>query len=124
MTNQEFVREFKKRQYQHTLNLIKFIDSLPGGNVAKRLGDQLLRSGTSVIANYVEGQSGSSKKDFTNYLSIALKSANESKLWLSMLRDTNRASAEQTDPLIREFDEISKILAASILKSRNKQRNS
>ena len=45
--------EFKKRLYNFALRLIEFLDKLPKDNVSKRLGDQLLRSGTSIVANYV-----------------------------------------------------------------------
>jgi len=49
--------EFKKRLYTFMLRLIEFIDKLPRDNVSRRIGDQLLRSGTSIIGNFVEGQS-------------------------------------------------------------------
>ena len=65
--NIKFKEEFKKRLYILTLELIKFIESLDASLVAKRLSDQLLRSGTSVIANYVEGLAGSSKKILLNF---------------------------------------------------------
>ena len=65
--NIKFKKEFKKRLYILTLELIKFIESLDASLVAKRLSDQLLRSGTSVIANYVEGLAGSSKKILLNF---------------------------------------------------------
>jgi len=74
--------ELKRRLYTFTLKLIAFLDRLPNDIVSRRLGDQLLRSGTSIIGNYVEGQSASSRKDFTNYFVTSLKSSNESKLWL------------------------------------------
>jgi len=61
--NENFKIEFKKRLYSFTLRLIEFIDKLPKDNTSKRLGDQLLRSGTSIIANYIEAQSSSSKKE-------------------------------------------------------------
>ena len=107
--------EFKKRLYSFTLRLIEFIDNLPKDNVSKRLGDQLLRSGTSIIANYVEGQAASSKKDFTNFFNISLKSANESKLWLALLRDSGRAKAEDVKWFLDELTEISNIFGSSIL---------
>ncbi len=69
----KFKIEFKRRLYSFTLSLIEFIDKLPNDNVAKRISDQLLRSGTSIIGNYVEGQAASSKKDFTNYFNTSLK---------------------------------------------------
>ena len=88
-------KDFKKRLYHFVLKLIDFLDALPGDNVSKRIGDQLLRSGTSIIGNYVEGQSASSKKDFTNYFNTSLKSTNESKLWLVLLRDSSRAKGKR-----------------------------
>jgi four helix bundle protein len=116
----KFKSEFKKRLYSFTLALIEFIDKLPSDNVSRRPGDQLLRSGTSVIANYVEGQSASSKKDYINYFTIALKSSNESKLWLSLLKDSHRAKDVQVDSILKELIEISNILASSIMTLKGK----
>ena len=99
----KFKTEFKKRLCAFTLQLVEFIDRLPDDNVSKRLGDQLLRSGTSVIGNYVEGQSASSKRDFTNYFSTSLKSCNESKLWLALSRDSKTVSPQAVDPLCRRL---------------------
>lgn len=64
MDESKFVSEFKGRLYRFTLRMIEFIDKLPADNVSKRIADQLIRSGTSVIANYTEGRSASSTKDF------------------------------------------------------------
>jgi len=107
--------EFKKRLYNFVLKLIEFIDNLPNDNVSRRIGDQLLRSGTSILGNYIEGQSASSKKDFTNFLNNSLKSTNESKLWLAVLRDSNRAKPDVVKWFLSELDEFSKIFASSIL---------
>ena len=100
--------------------MIKAIENLPNDNVCRRLGDQLLRSSTSVIANFVEGQSGRTTKDFTHFLQISLKSANESKLWISLLKDTGKLKEETAKLLINEMDEISKIIAQSIITLKNK----
>jgi four helix bundle protein len=112
--------DFKIRLYSFTLKLIEFLDKLPNDNVSKRIGDQLLRSGTSIMGNYVEGQAASSKKDFTNFFNHSLKSANESKLWVAILRDSKRAKKEDADWFLKELDEIAKIFAKSILTLRNK----
>ena len=117
----KFKKEFKKRLYSFTLKLIEFLDTLPKDNVSKRLGDQLLRSGTSVIANYVEGQAASSKRDFTNFFNISLKSANESKLWLALLRDSKRVKAEDVEWFLSELEEIANIFASSILTLKGKR---
>jgi four helix bundle protein len=111
----KFKNEFKKRLYNFVLKLIEFLDSLPKDNVSKRIGDQLLRSGTGILGTYVEGQSASSKKDFTNYFNHSLKSTNESKLWLNLIRDSKRTMPEKVDWFLNELDEIGKIFASSIL---------
>ncbi len=113
--------EFKKRLYGFTLKLIEFIDSLPNDSVSRRIGDQLLRSGTSIIGNYIEGQAASSKRDFTNFFNISLKSANESKLWFALLRDSKRVGHEKVAWFLNELDEISKIFASSILTLKGKK---
>lgn len=85
------------------------------------MGKQLLRSGTSVLANYVEANSASSKKDFINFFTHSLKSANESKVWLALLRDTRKSSAAEVGPLLKELEEIANILASSILTLKGKR---
>jgi len=114
-------KEFKKRLYDFTLRLIEFLDKLPNDNVSRRIGDQLLRSGTSIIGNYIEGRAASSKKDFTNYFNTSLKSANESKLWLALLRDSKRAKADEVLWFLNELDEVANIFASSILTLRGKK---
>ena len=116
-----FKTKFKKRLYNFTLKLIEFIDRLPNNNVSKRIGDQLLRSGTSILGNYIEGQSASSKKDFINFFNHSLKSANESKLWLALLRDSKRAKKEDVSWFLKELNEISNIFASSILTLKSKK---
>ncbi len=117
----KFKNEFKKRLYMFTLKLIEFIDKLPKDNVSRRIGDQLLRSGTSIIANHTEGQAASSKKDFTNFFNYSLKSANESKLWIALLRDSGRVTASDTSWFLKELDEIANIFGSSILTLRGKR---
>ena len=116
-----FKQEFKKRLYSFVLNIIEFIDHLPNDNVARRIGDQLLRSGTSILGNYIEGQSASSKKDFINFFTTSLKSSNESKIWLMLLRDSKRSSSEDADWFIKEVSEIASIFASSILTLKGKK---
>jgi four helix bundle protein len=117
----KFKNKYKKRLYNFVLKLIEFLDDLPKDNVSNRLGDQLLRSGTSILGNYVEGESASSKKDFTNYFNYSLKSTNESKLWITLLSDSKRATPEQVNWFLEELDEISKIFASSILTLKGKR---
>jgi len=110
-----FGEKFKERIYNWILRLVKLIETLNKHDTLCRIAsEQLIRSGTSIGANYFEATSGSSKKDFTNFLSHSLKSANESKFWLSLLRDTDRSNKEETVAISKELWEISNILASSI----------
>ena len=111
----KFKIEFKKRLYNFVLRLIKFIDQLPKNSVCDIMGKQLLRSGTSVLANYIEANSASSKKDFINFFTHSLKSANESKVWLALLRDSGKCNQTESEQLLRELTEIANVLASSIL---------
>jgi four helix bundle protein len=107
--------EFKNRLYAWVLRLIAFVDKLPKTPACDVIGKQLLRSGTSVLANYSEANSASSRRDFINFFTYSLKSANESEIWLSLLRDTNKRTNAELGWLLKELVEISKIIASSIL---------
>jgi four helix bundle protein len=101
--------------------MIKFIDKLPKDSVCNVMGKQLLRSGTSILANYIEANSASSKKDFINFFTHSLKSANESKVWLTLLKDTEKGDAEELKWLLDELIQIANIFASSILKMKGKK---
>jgi four helix bundle protein len=117
----KFKNEFKKRLYGFVLRLMKFIDGSQRGMSSDVIGKQLLRSGTSILANYVEANSASSRKDFINFFTYSLKSANESKVWLALLRDTGKGGKKESEWLLKELDEIAKIIAASILTLKGKK---
>ncbi len=117
----KFKNEFKKRLYVFVLRLVKFIDALAKSTTNEVMGKQLLRSGTSILANSVEAQSASSKKDFANFFNHALKSTNESKVWVSLLRDLKKGDVKEAEWLLKELEEIAKILASSLLTLRGKK---
>lgn len=113
--------QFKIRLYQFTLKLVSFIEKLPKDRVTDIIVGQLLRSGTSIMANYIEAYAASSRKDFTNFFNHALKSANESKFWIALLRDTKKANTEEANIFLKELDEICRIFGSSILTLRGKK---
>jgi len=116
-----FKNEFRQRLYSFVLKMIEFLDKLPRDNVARRIGDQLLRSGTSILGNYIEGQSAGSKREFTNFLTTSLKSTNESKVWFQLLRDSKRTKPEAITWFLSELEEFGKIFASSILTLKGKR---
>ena len=116
---QDFKEEFYKRVYQHVIDTISFIERSPKDSHTQVLTKQLLRSITSVIANLVEAKSASSKKDYINFYTYSLKSANESKLQFCITRDTKNEFNSEAKRLLLETIEISNILAKSIITMKN-----
>ena len=108
----------RHRCFYFAKDVLKFIDDCKYERIHFSLFDQLLRSATSIGANVVEGGSGSTKKDFINFFHIALKSTNETKYWLCLIRDTIEINKIKLEELLKEADELSKIIAAIILKAK------
>lgn len=114
--NSKFKTDLKKRAYIFAISIINFIDHLDKKDFSiEIISKQLLRSSTSIGANIIEAQAGRTKKDFTNFFTHALKSANETKFWLGLLRDAKKIDRNLINGLLQETDELSKILGASIL---------
>jgi len=112
----KYQSDIKDRAYKYAISIIKTIDKLSGSESSRVIGKQLLRSATSIGANVIEARAASSRRDFINFLTHALKSANESKFWLGLLRDCGKIQLAEIEPQIRETHEIANILAASIIK--------
>lgn len=91
-----------------------FLDEKPG--VCRTLSKQLLRSGTSIGANVHESRSAQSDKDFLHKMEIALKEARETEYWLEILIESEVVEKSKFESLLKEADEIVKILVASTRK--------
>ncbi|MDD3647942.1 MAG: four helix bundle protein [Candidatus Dojkabacteria bacterium] len=107
----------KIRSYRFSLKILEFTKECLKGREHWIISNQLVRSATSVGANVSEARGASSRRDFINYFQIALKSANETKYWLCLLRDTVACSnvIENSIKFLSEIEEISKMIAASII---------
>jgi len=114
--------ELKYRCYYFSIEIIKFLGVLPEKRIYWVISDQLLRSATSIGANIVEAKASSSKRDFIKFYEIALKSANETKYWLGLLRDSTQADKDKINSLLQEVEEISKMLGSSLLTLKNKNK--
>lgn len=119
--NQNSKIEVKYRAFYLSINIIKFLESLGRKDYIRIISDQLIRCVTSVGANIVEAKASSSKREFLNYFQISLKSANEAKYWLAMLRELLPEEREVINVFIKELDEISKIIGTSVLTMKGKK---
>lgn len=119
--NSKFKSDLKTRCYRFSLELINFIDLLPNKRTCWIIADQLLRSGMSVGANLVEASASSSRLEFKKFHEISLKSANETKYWLGLLRDSKKADRDKANELLQEVTEIANMIAAGVLKLKAKR---
>lgn len=122
MNNQEFKKQLITRAFILSKNIIKLVDKFPNKRSAWVITDQLLRAATSIGANIIEAQAASSKKDFVNFLNHALKSGNETKFWLALAKELGSELIPEIDELLKETDEIVKILGSSISTLRGKNK--
>ena len=97
----------------------EFVKEIRYPTVFSCLFQQLVRSACSIGANVVEAKAGSTKKDWRSFYKIALKSANESKYWLCLIRDTMSVDKVAVGELLTEANEISKIIASIITNARD-----
>jgi len=105
--------EMKQRTKAFALRVIKLSSSLSKDFVARRLGDQLLRSGTSVAANYRAACRARSKADFVNKLGIVEEEADESAFWMELIIEGGLLKRKAVESLLTEADELTKIMASS-----------
>ena len=113
--------DLKVRTYFFSIKVIKFLATLPDNKIYQIITAQLLRAVTSIGANIVEAKSSSSKRDLIKFYEIALKSANESKYWFGLLRDSLDLDKNILNDFLKELNEISNMLAASIITLKNKK---
>ena len=106
--------ELKKRTKQFGLRMIRLVESLPSSQTARTIGNQLLRSGMSVGANYRAACRGRSKADFIAKAGISLEEADECLYWIEMLQEAGIIPVEKMKDLMKEADELVAIFTASI----------
>ena len=118
--NSKFKSDLKTRCYKFSLAVIDLIDTLPNKRAAWIIADQLLRAAMSIGANLIEGSAASSRLEYKKFYEIALKSANETKYWLCLLKDTELADKEKVQTLLNEATELANMLAAGVMKLKRK----
>lgn len=113
--NSKFKSDLTARCYAFSLGIIALTDRLPQKRSTWVISDQLIRSATSMGANLVEGKAASSRLEFKKFYEIALKSANETKYWLSLLRDSRLVLGKDVSEHLREITEIANMLAKGVM---------
>jgi four helix bundle protein len=111
--------EMKNRTKVYANRVVKLCSALPENWNARTLGKQLLRSGTSVGANYRAVCRAKSNPDFINKLRIVEEECDESLFWMELLVDNNLVKAGRLDELMKEADELLAIVVSSTKTARS-----
>jgi len=117
MDNKEFSRMLEKRTKEFAVRIIRLSTVLPNTLESRIIRNQILKSGTSIGANYREANRSRSKADFINKIRICEGEASETQYWLEVIVEAGLLSLQK---LKREYDECSELLAlfTSISKSK------
>ena len=116
MTNDQL--DLKKRTKAFALRVIHLFGALPKAEVAKVLGMQVLRSGTSVGANYHEADSARSRAEFIAKMGDSLKELSETEYWLELIIESEIVPSKKLTPLLVETKELKAVFATIIKKTR------
>lgn len=111
----------KDKSYAFALRIVKLYKYLANEQKEYVVSKQILRSGTAIGALVREAEFGQSKADFANKLSIALKEANETDYWLSLLKDGEYITEKMYDSLAPDINELLRLLVASVKTAKNSE---
>ena len=112
--------EFKARTKAFVLRIIRLVEALPKTRTSDVIGRQLLRSGTSVGANYRASCRARSGADFIAKMKIVEEECDESIYWIELLVESNQIEQRLVSDLLKEGDEILSIVVASIKTARSR----
>ena len=112
--------QLRTRTKDFAIRIVRLFRSLPASSDAQVIGKQLLRSGTSVAANYRAVGRARSRAEFISKLGIVVEEADESVFWLELLVETEIVKASKLEPLLVEARELTAIFGAARHTSRKK----
>lgn len=113
----------KNRTFQFALNTLKIIDKLKRSVANDIMGKQVMRSATSVGANYRSACKAKSTADFINKLKIVEEESDESVYWLELIKEFNTLQNEEFDALLNESKELDRIFSKSAITAKNNSRS-
>jgi len=105
-------RDLEDRTFQFAVSIIKFLKKIPSSRENNVVKYQLVKSGTSIGANYEEAQGAFSRDDFKYKIGICFRESKESNYWLRIIKAANIASGEKLEELINESDELTRIFGS------------
>ncbi len=113
--------ELKQRTKTFALRIIKLVDALPKTTAGRAIGNQLMRSGTSVGANYRAACRDRSKSEFIAKLGVVEEEADESAFWMELIVESGLMKESLVSVLLKEANELVAIMAASRISASKSQ---
>ncbi len=110
--------DLEERTSKFGVSIIEFVKKMPQSQINMPLANQLIRSGTSVGANYCEADDAESKKDFQHKIGICKKESRETKYWLKMIMTAMPEFGKEAIKLWQEAKELNLIFNAIVNSSR------
>ena len=110
--------ELEERTLGFATEVVRFVGGFDVSEVGKVIGRQLLRSGTSIGANYREANRAESSSDFAHKVALAVKEAAETEYWLLLCNRTDLGAPSTVTTLLREVDELLAILSTILRRAR------
>ncbi len=107
-------QDLKNRTKKFSVDIVKFIEYLPNTISGRTIANQLVRSGTSVGANYRAACRSRSDKEFIAKMNIVLEEADESAFWLEVIDELSWINRVTLEPLLNESNEITAIIVSSL----------
>ena len=119
MNSLERACDLQRRTKLFAISIVRLFRSLPHSSEAQVIGKQLLRSGTSVAANYRAVCRARSRAEFVSKMSVVLEEADESAFWIELLAETGVVPSDKLNRLLGETNELVAIFGASLRTSKN-----
>ena len=112
--------DISERLLEFAARILKMADSLPKSPSGRHISSQIVRSATSSGANYEEARGAESKRDFVHKLGLSLKELRETRYWLRIIQKAVLASPGRMSDILKESDELCRIVGKSIITCRQR----
>ena len=116
-------QDLKDRTKGFALRVMRLVDALPNTPKGRAIASQLVRSGTSVAANYRSACRGRSHAEFISKIGVAEEEADETVLWLELIVEDELLPGKKIAPLLKEANELTAIMAASYISASRSARD-
>ena len=114
--------DFRQRTFSFALRILRLVEALPDCGICRTLGNQLLRSGTSIGANARAAKRGRSRAEFIAKMGIVEEEADETLYWRELLVAAEKITPKKVEAMIKEANEILAITVATIKTARQPKR--